>query len=65
VGSLYPVKIVAPLKLTRNFSSSKITSHPALNRTRMPSKDAIFHVRDNMSDQFVGYARDVNITDVC
>jgi hypothetical protein len=42
VGSLYPVKIVAPLKLTRHFSLSKITSHPALHRTPMPSKDAIF-----------------------
>ncbi len=42
VGSLYPVRIVLPLKLTRHFSSSKITSHPALQRMRMPSKDAIF-----------------------
>jgi hypothetical protein len=42
VRSLYPVRIVLPLKLTRHFSSSKITSHPALQRMRMPSKDAIF-----------------------
>jgi hypothetical protein len=42
VGSLYLVKIVLPLKLTQHFSSSKMTSHPALHRTHMPSKDAIF-----------------------
>jgi hypothetical protein len=42
VGSLYPIRIVFPLKLTGHFSSYKKTLHPALQRMRMPSKDAIF-----------------------
>jgi hypothetical protein len=40
--SLYPVRIMFPLKLTQHFSPSKITLHPALQRMCMPSKDAIF-----------------------
>ena len=42
VESFVPVMIVLPLKVTQHFSSSKITSHPALYRIRIPSRDAIF-----------------------
>jgi len=42
VGSFDPVMIVLPLKVTQHFSLSKITSHPALHRIRILSRDAIF-----------------------
>jgi hypothetical protein len=42
VGSFDPIMIVLPLKLTRHFSLSKITSHPALHRIRILRRDAIF-----------------------
>ena len=41
-GSLDPVIIVLPLKITRHFSLSKMTSHPAMQRILIPSRDAIF-----------------------
>ncbi len=42
LGSLRPLRIVSPLKLTRQLLSSKMTLQPALHMMRMPSNDAIF-----------------------
>ncbi len=41
VGSLKPVQIVLPLCFTSHFSLSKVTVHPALQRGRMPMRDAM------------------------
>ena len=42
LGSLLPLRIVFPLKLTQQLLLSKMTSQPALHRMCMPSNDAIF-----------------------
>ena len=42
IVSFVPLRIAFPLKLTRHFLSSKITSQPALHRMRIPINDAIF-----------------------
>ena len=41
VGSLKPVKIVLPVYFMSHFSLSKVTVHPALQRGRMPMRDAM------------------------
>ena len=41
VGSLKPVEIVLPLFFTSHFSLSKVTVHPALQRSQMPMRDAM------------------------
>jgi hypothetical protein len=41
VGSLYPHKIMVFLFMTSQFSSLRVTLHPALHRILMPVRDAI------------------------